>query len=33
MVKIDFEHGKFWEFQVTGPLSKIQNFIYVIDKI
>ena len=25
MVKIDFEHGKFWEFQVLDALSEIQT--------
>ena len=29
MVNFDFEHGKFWEFQVLDALSKIQNFVYV----
>ena len=29
MVNFDFEHSKFWEFQVPDALSKIQNFVYV----
>ena len=29
MVNFDFEHSKFWKFQVPDALSKIQNFTYV----